>query len=485
MPLGQRAECGQVFAIGRDAARVVVDRLADHSGDGVPVPGKRLLQRPQIVPGQHQDEVRGGTREARGIGAGRDGRRAVPRRARGVEHHVVVEAVEMALEAEESLPPGGRPGNADGQGGGFHARGGETHHLGARHGLAHQGGEAGHVLRLAGRDHAHLDGLQDGLPRGGMVVAENRRAVGQIEVEVLRPVEPGEPRALAPDEVHGAPEAAVEPPPGTDAGRKIRLRIRMELVGGSKLCLDHDCTPPPVGTTAAVRRVATGGGLASHRHQSARRLPGRLLALWRGRGRQGDRRGEVAPDRRNHAGCVPRHPRLVHRLVVTLRPGQIDILLQLRVVEVRPDARPEEIDQPQEDLRSAIPVDRAMKCEVGLDVPPGGSLQVAGGLLEQGLCGRQRAIRPAGAGPLRGHRLKEESDLVQVPHLRLGEGVDPDAPIGLDDNNPFRLELPEGLPNRHQAHPELFGQSAEAQRLPRKNPRRDDLLPELIVNLLA
>jgi hypothetical protein len=32
--------------------------------------------------------------------------------------------------------------------------------------------------------------------------------------------------------------------------------------------------------------------------------------------------------------------------MVALRRGQVDILLQLRVVEVRADARPEEIDQP-------------------------------------------------------------------------------------------------------------------------------------------
>ena len=94
----------------------------------------------------------------------------------------------------------------------------------------------------------------------GVIVPEQRRAVGHVEVDVALPVDPVEVWPLAARDVERPPEVGVEPHRGRDPAGEHRLRLREELVWLGQRGLAH---------TATVRRNTTikqgwRGATASH-----------------------------------------------------------------------------------------------------------------------------------------------------------------------------------------------------------------------------
>lgn len=222
-----------------DAAGIVVDRLTDHRRHlpGVdpegPLEQFRVVVRHQyeILVQARRDPGRPWVNRRRSLGA-----QPVGGRVDG-EHHLIVVAVEVALELEDLLLSGEGAGQAEAVHGRLAARAGEAHALQARHRFAEQAGECGVRLVLVRAGCTAVEGLLDGPTDAWVAVPQERGPVTAAEVEVLKTVQVPQSAAFGPIEENRVAECLVHPGGRGDAGRQVVARL---------LVLLDDATHPPL-----------------------------------------------------------------------------------------------------------------------------------------------------------------------------------------------------------------------------------------------
>ena len=177
----------QPARLGQGAGHVAQNGLDDDGRHIAPRLFDGALQRLKIVVGHGDDQLVDGLGDP-GTGRRRDGAAAMAqppqrRRDRGKEH-IVVHAVVLALELDDFLPAGVRPGNAQGVHRRLAAGIGKAHlvHAGAH--LHDALGDLDLPLVGQGVDGAALDGLRHLFHDDGVPVAEDDRAKAHPVVDV-------------------------------------------------------------------------------------------------------------------------------------------------------------------------------------------------------------------------------------------------------------------------------------------------------------
>ena len=225
--------------VGRDDAHVAGGRLGDQAGDPVAQLGEQRGHGVAVVVGQHPGERGGALGYAGSAGDRERGQSGAGRGQQRVDVPVVA-----AGELHDDVAAGEAPGQPDRRHRGLGTGGDEADLLDRRPPDDLLGeldlGLGRRAVRRAARDR-----VTDGGHHLGVGVAEQHRAPGADQVDVLLPVDVGQPGACGgPDEARG-PADGVE---GTDrrvhAAGRDRARAREERLG-------------PVGSHRAI--VSEGG----------------------------------------------------------------------------------------------------------------------------------------------------------------------------------------------------------------------------------
>ena len=201
----------QEIAFGQDGAAVVVDRLQDDGRQLVAVPVEQRPEGGGVVEGGDDDAVRRavGQAERFRLDGRRVGRAAIADGRPEAEGELVVEAVEMALELEHLGPAGEGAGDADGVERRLGAGGGEADHLEGGDLRDQSLGQADLSLAVVGAGDAELGRLPHRRDDGRVAVAEQRRAVGGADVDVLAAVLAIDERPVGARDVEGLAERGI------------------------------------------------------------------------------------------------------------------------------------------------------------------------------------------------------------------------------------------------------------------------------------
>ncbi len=188
---GDPGKAGVEALAGRDDTHVGRSRLGDDGGDVAAVLGEGCLDGGEIVVGQHQGLGGGG-----GGDAGRTGQRQGGDAGPGRGEESVEVAVVAAGELDDQVASGEAAGQPDGGHGGFGAGGDHPDAFGGGDAFLDDRGEVGFVRRRGAEGESAVDGGVDGCEDGRVGVAQQRRAPGADEVDVLGAVGVGQVRAL-------------------------------------------------------------------------------------------------------------------------------------------------------------------------------------------------------------------------------------------------------------------------------------------------
>ena len=216
---------GQVAGVGQDDAYVHHRRLDDHGRDVVRVPGKRALERLEVVEGDDRGQLDDRGRDAIALrhGGGRVGRTHELRRWFHRDHQGVVVAVVGGLHLDQALAAGEAAGDPDGIQCGLRPRVGE-----APLGQPEPPGElAGHVQVVRhrlGEVGALGDPAADGVDDLGVGVADHHHPESVVEVDVLVSVHIPDPAAapsVGEDRLRGSVLERGGDAPGHDLARLL------------------------------------------------------------------------------------------------------------------------------------------------------------------------------------------------------------------------------------------------------------------------
>jgi hypothetical protein len=150
--------------------------------------------------------------------------------------------VEKPVELQVLRAAGGVAGDAQRDEGHLAADTGEADALGGRDDLDQPRRQPLVERRLGGGDDSQLDAVQHRALHGRVIVPQQRRAVGHVEVDVALAVDSVEVRPLAAVNVERPSQVGVEPHRGGDPTGKHRLRLRKKTIWLGQRALSHAAT---------------------------------------------------------------------------------------------------------------------------------------------------------------------------------------------------------------------------------------------------